>query len=125
MTYEFSQARAFVLGLMQADPKAILITNREQWFYADPEADRSRIMRWEPCVSLRTTHVSGPVRLLIFERDSAESAAHVRWPDRPAPRLACWPELPVKLLQRFPDEQLRVLEADVARGVRLDFKRSK
>jgi hypothetical protein len=122
LTYEFSEARAFVLGLMQADPKAILITNREQWFYADPEADRSRIMRWEPCVSLRTTHVSGPVRLLIFERDFNESAAQVRWPDQPSPRFACWPELPVKLVQRFPDEQLRVLQADVAQGVRLDFK---
>jgi hypothetical protein len=122
LTYEFSEARAFVLGLMQADPKAILITNREQWFYADPEADRSRIMRWEPCASLRTTHISGPVRLLIFERDFNESAEQVRWPDRPAPRFACWPELPVKLVQRFPDEQLRVLQADVARGIRLDSK---
>jgi hypothetical protein len=121
MTYEFSQARAFVLGLMQSEPKAILITSREQWFYADPDADRSRIMRWEPCVSVRATHVSGPVRLLILERDSDESAAHVRWPDRPAPRLACWPELPVTLVQRFPDEQLRVLQADVAEGVRLNF----
>ena len=121
-TYEFSPAREFVLGLMQADPKAILITNREYWFYADPDADRSRIMRWEPCGSLRTTHVTGPVRLLIFERDSDEFSTHVRWPDRPAVPWACWPELPVELVQRFPEEQMRVLRADLTQGVRLDFK---
>jgi hypothetical protein len=124
LTYEFSQARRFVLDLMKADPAAVLITTREDWFYAEPEADRSRIMRWEPCASLRATHITGPVRFLIFEVDRGGSQADVRWPDEPAERRACWPDLPgVRLVRRFPGEGLRVLRADIPEGVRLPIRR--
>ena len=120
LTYEFSASRDFVLRLMEANPKSLLITDREQWFYADPAADRSRIMRWEPCDSLRATQISGPLRVFIFE---TESTTNVRWPDDPGERGACWPELPVTLVKRFPEERMRVLQADLSEHDRLSIRR--
>jgi glycosyl transferase family 87 len=120
LAYEFSASRDFVLRLMEADPRALVITNREQWFYADPAADRSRIMRWEPCYSLAATQISGPLRVFILE---TESTTDLRWPDRPEEHLTCWPELPVTLLKRFPEEGMRVLQADLSEHERLSIRR--
>jgi hypothetical protein len=123
LTYEFSSARNFVLSVMKAEPKALLITNVEDWFYAAPDADRSRIMRWEPCERLRATHIDGPVRLLILVRDGGGASDEVQWSDRPAQRSECLAQLPgLKLIRSFPDEQLKVLQADIREGVRLQIK---
>jgi len=123
LTYESSPARAFVLGLMKDQPRARLITTREQWFYAEREADRSRIMRWEPCDSLRATHISGPARFFIFEADR-DLPPRVRWPDQWRRGRECWPKLPgVQFVRRFPDERLRVLQADIPEGMRIEIER--
>jgi hypothetical protein len=123
LTYESSAARRLALERMSADPNAVLITTREQWFYADPDADRSRIMRWENCESVRATHITGPARFLIFEADRADAVTPLQWPDRPAQRRSCWPRMPeVKLIGHFPDEGLRLLQADVPEGTRLEFR---
>ena len=43
LTYEFSEARRFVLEQLKNDPAAVLITTREAWFYAEPTVDRAHI----------------------------------------------------------------------------------
>jgi hypothetical protein len=123
LTYESSEARRFVLALMNADPDAVLITTREQWFYADPRADRSRIMRWENCESLRATHISGPARFLILDAGRGDPGMRVQWPDVPSARRSCWPQMPgVEVIRQFPEEGLRVLRADVSEGAHIRFK---
>ena len=116
LTYEFSASRDFTLRLLESDPKALLITNREYWFYADPAADRSRIMRWEPCGSLRATQISGPLRIFILETELAT-------PGRLGARGTCWPELPEKVVKRFPEERMTVLQADLGEHDRLTIRR--
>jgi hypothetical protein len=125
VNYEFSVARAFVLGLMDADPNSILITDLPQWFYADPEVDRARILRWEPCSLLRPEYVSGPARLLMFVTGSEGPLDELRWPGSRDPNQPpeCLEQLPrLRLIQHFPAENLRVFEADVPAGVRVNLK---
>jgi hypothetical protein len=119
LTYEFSDSRDFVLQLMEAEPNALLITDHEHWFWAEPGTDRSRIMRWEPCDSLRATQISGPLRVFIFE---TELTTDIRWPNRPEEYWACWPELPVTLVKRFPGERTRVLQAVLGEHDRLSIR---
>lgn len=122
ITYESFAARRFVLDLMKADPHAILLTTREPWFYADPEADRSRVVRLEVCETLRARRISGPVRFIVFEQDLGEPTVPVRWPDRLRGGRECWPELPnVSLVRRFPEERLRVLQAVIPAGLVIPF----
>ena len=125
LTYEFSQARRFVLELMKDDPSAILITTEDSWFYAEPKADRSRIMRSELCAAtLYASHISGPVRFLILEPDPGTDPLRVKWPDAPFTGRDCWPQLPgVQLLRQFPEERLRVLQADIPAETRLQIRR--
>ncbi len=126
LTYEFSEARRFVLEQMRNDPAAVLITPREAWFYAEPTIDRSRIMRSEVCAdSPQSTHISGPVRFLILEADQATDPQRVQWPDGDFPGHECWPQLPaVELVRRFPDERLRVLQVNIRVGVRIPIHRT-
>ena len=123
ITYEFSSARSFVLDRLQNEPNTLLITTLEQGFYAEPQADRSRIARWEPCDSLRATHVDGPIRLLIFVEDRGGPVDEVRWSDDPRQRQNCWARLgALKLIRQFPAEKLKVLQADIPEGVRVQIK---
>jgi hypothetical protein len=126
LTHESSAARDFVLDLMKEDPNAVLITTRAQWFYAEPDVDHSRVMRWELCAgSPQATHIAGPVRFLIFESERGTGSTSLRWPGNPEAIDNCWPPLPnVELVRRFPDEQLRVLRAYIPEGVRIDITRS-
>jgi hypothetical protein len=126
LTHEFSDARRFVVDQMKADPTAILITTREAWFYAEPGIDRSRVMRWEVCaMSPQATHIAGPVRILIFDSERDTHRVSKNWPNPRDSADNCWPSLPnVELVRRFADERLRVLQAYIPEGVRIDIARS-
>jgi hypothetical protein len=124
LNYEFSSARNLALTIMKAQPDAILITNVEHWFSADPEMDHSRMQRWEPCARLRATHVSGPARVIVLARDHGGPPEELQWsgPHR-LQRVDCLERLPaLRLIQRFPDEQLKVMEARIPQGVRVELK---
>jgi hypothetical protein len=124
LNYEFSPARKFVLDLMKAQPDATLITTRENWFYADPKADRWRIMRWEPCEQLRASYVNGPARLILFVTDTGGPVNEVEVSRRNrAGTSECLDKLPdLKLVRQFPDEQMKVLEAEIPAGRRVQLK---
>jgi hypothetical protein len=111
---------------MKDDPAAMLITTREAWFHAEPQADRSRILREELCAAFpHVTHISGPVRFLILDLDPGGRPEQLRWPDGQPHHHGCWPQLPgIRLVRRFADEQMRVLEADIPEGVRLEVTRA-
>lgn len=125
LTYEFSPARSYVLGLMKAQPGMVFITNREQWFYAEPELDRSRIHQFVPCQTLSATHVTGPARLLVLVQDHRRGPREFYWYNYSGqPRhVECFDGLPpFSVVQRFPDEGLELLEATVPDGVRVTLK---
>ena len=125
LTYDFSPARSYVLDVMKAQPGMVFITNREQWFYADPEIDRSRIHRIESCRALRATHLTGSARLLVLATDPPGDRQEFYWSTGfGQPRHAdCFDRLPpLRLIQRFPDEGLEILEGAVPDGVRVTLK---
>jgi hypothetical protein len=71
------------------------------------------------------THISGAVRFLILDLDPGGHPEQLRWPDGQPHHHGCWPQLPgIRLVRRFADEQMRVLEADIPEGVRLEVKRA-
>jgi hypothetical protein len=123
LTYESSSARQFVIDLLRAEPKARLMTTLEEWFYAEPEADRSRIMRWQPCELLRASYISGPLQMLIFVEDRGGPLDQVQWSARPTGYRDCLADLPgLTLIRHFPDERLKVLQAEIPRGARVQLK---
>jgi hypothetical protein len=120
-TYEFSAARTHVVRLLREQPDTILVTNREFWFYADPTLDRSRIFRTEIPGTFRANYVNGPVRVLIVALDPLggpveELQVFTAWakPER-ADYLERLPGL--RLLTRFPEENIKILEANVPAGM--------
>jgi hypothetical protein len=122
LVYESSSARNYTLSALEADSSARLITTREHWFYATPEADPSRIMRWESCQTLLPTHVTGPIRLyfLVWDR---EPYAELESSARSMENADCLARLPgFRLVRRFPDEGLKLLEVVVPEGVRHQLK---
>jgi hypothetical protein len=122
LVYQSSSARAFVLDLMQREPDARLITTLEHWFFAEPNADRSRIQRWQPCAALRATHIDGPLRVLILVEDRGEPPREVQWSGDPEREPNCLKLHGLELIRRFPDEQLKVLSAAVPDGVRVPLR---
>jgi hypothetical protein len=121
LTYDDSPARRYVMGVLKARPGVVFIAAREQWFFADPEVDQSRIHRIERCGVLRATHIGGPARLLVLANSQG-----FYWSNElggQAPRRApCYERLPLRVLQRFPDEELEVLEGEIPDGVRVTLK---
>jgi len=114
IAYEFSPARRFVMGLLKEQPDTLLLTSQEQWFYADPTVDRSRLF-YLRCGQLRSKYLSGPARIVILASDEGEPQA-LWYAHR---RAACFDQLPtLHLLQRFPEERLKVLETHVPAGNR-------
>jgi len=125
LTYDYSPARRYVLGVLKAQPGVVFIANKEQWFFADPEVDQSRIHRIESCRALKATHVTGPARLLVLATEQHQERREFYWATTfGEPRHAdCFDRLPpLRLLQRFPDEGLEVLEGTVPDGVRVTLK---
>ena len=121
VTYEFSATRTHVLTLLREQPDTILVTNREFWFYADPTLDRSRIFRIEIPGTFRASYVRGPVRVLIVALDPLGGPAedlHVFTAWAKPERAEYLERLPgLRLLTRFPEDNIKVLEANVPAGM--------
>ena len=101
----------------------MLVTNHEEWFYAEADLDQARIRRLK---DLRATYVSGPARILIVIQDhSPGDITSVAWVGHYDKRWTAdyFQNLTdVRLLRTFPDEEIRVVEARVAEGERVRLK---
>ena len=120
--YERSPARKYVMGLLKAEPNTILVTNREQWFYADPLVDQSRLRRVQ---HFHAHYVTGPARVLVFAIDPYPVADDVLFWFHTfgyAERMHYFEGLPdLHLLRRFSKEQIKVLEMRVPDGGRVEL----
>src|SRR5262245_22341891 len=122
LTYEFSPARTYVLATLTTRPNAILITNRPNWFYADDKVDRSRIQRIERCDPFLFSRLTGPAKMLLFVADRGGPLQELYWFEgsREPTRAHCYERLPpFQLVQRFPEEGLKLLEVEIPDGMRV------
>jgi hypothetical protein len=130
VTYEFSPARRFVMRLLNGQPDTLLLTSKAGWFYWDPTVDRSRLYELN-CQRLQATYLSGPARIIILTFDDGRPL-ELWYPvgcmngmnDKcESLRADCFERLPdLKLLQRFPEERVKVLETRVPAGMRVNLK---
>jgi len=124
--YEDHEARRYVVDYLRRHPETFLLTGYEPWFYADRSLDRSRIIRLLFFDRWPRVHVAGPARLLFMVRDYGEPEQIVwGWQgDRPSVfSLHHFPR--VKVLERFPDWRIKVVEAVVPTGARIPIDESK
>ena len=123
-TYDFSPGRNYLVNLLRESPDTVLVTNHEEWFYAEPGIDRSRIRRPK---DLRATLVSGPARIVIAIQDHSPGAlTSVAWFGHYDQRWTAdyFQNLTdVRLLRTFPEEEIRVVEARVAEGEQVPLKK--
>jgi hypothetical protein len=125
LTYEHSASRLYILSQMQADPQAVLVTGRGAAFNWDPAVDGARV-RGLYCSRSEPRYVEGPVRLLIHTFDIGEADEVWRYFGNSTlgstGRAECFERLPGRrLLRRFPDEGMKVIEATVAAGQRISL----
>lgn len=123
MSYEASPARRWVLDLLKQEPGTVLLTNLPQWFYADGRVDRSRLHRFDGVEVLRSSYINGPARLLIMARElEGTPDEELYWfTDQNKPRRVRYfdPVPDLRLLRRFPEENIKVLEARLPAGSRV------
>jgi hypothetical protein len=123
-SYTYAPSRQYVVRQLKEHPGTILVTNREHWFYADPQIDQARLHRLE---GFRPTYVTGPAHIVILAADPFPAPdTAIYWfrswgKPIPAPYFDSVPGL--HLTHRFPGENIKVLEADIPAGVRIDLKR--
>lgn len=120
INYEFSPTRSYVVALLKDKPGTVLVTNRDDWFYADSTLDRSRIRRLK---DLRATYVSGPAHILIAVEDYVGGPEQaVSWYphyDRLL-RADYFQHVPgIRLLRKFPEENFKILEVWIPDGARI------
>jgi hypothetical protein len=125
VTYEFSPAREYVLALLKEQPDTVLVTNRENWFYADPGVDRSRLHR---ILRLRASYVSGPAHILIVATDPRgdvpEEALYFFLEDGKPRRLDYFEgRLDLHMLKRFPAESVKILETWIPEGTTITLNK--
>ena len=125
VTHEYSAGRQFVLEQMKADPNALLVMSTGGAFYWDPAVDASRVHETN-CGGSDPRYFEGPVRILIFTFDEGEADEVWRYSGNSTlgfrSRAACFERLPGRrLLRRFPDERMKLLEASVAPGQRISL----
>jgi hypothetical protein len=127
VTFEYSPARQFVMRLLKERPDTLLLTSKGGWFYWDPIVDRSRLYELN-CEAMQARYLSGPARIVILTFDDGEPQElwYYRLNDnlRSEHRRAdCFERLPdLNLLQRFPEEGVKVLETRVPMGVRVNLR---
>ncbi len=122
VTHEYSASRRFVLEQLEADPNALLLTSNRAAFYWDAAFDASRVH--ETNCEAQPRYFEGPVRILIFTFDEGEAAEVWRYTGNSTlgyrTRATCFERLPGRrLLRRFPDEGMKVLEASIPQGQRI------
>jgi hypothetical protein len=126
VNYEFSRARSFLIDLLKENPDTILLTNVENWFYADPTINRSRLHRLEPCQQLGELYLTGPARIVVLARDYREvQPIEFAWTSVTGQRqrAECYEKIPgFQLVKRFPDENLKVLEARIPSETRVALR---
>jgi hypothetical protein len=125
VTHEYSAARRFVLEQLKKDPNALLVVSAGGAFYWDPAVDASRIHDTN-CGGSEPRYFEGPVRILIYTFDEGEPDQVWRYSGNSTlgfrTRATCFERLQDRrLLRRFPDEHMKVLEASVARGQRISL----
>ncbi len=122
VTYEFSPARQLVMQRLKEHPGTLLLTSRAGAFFWDPAVDASRLYDLN-CGYLKppSLYISGPARVLIHSFDAGQ--AQELWfygGNRRDQHSVCFERLQdIHLLQRFPAEGFKVLEARVADGQRI------
>lgn len=122
-TYMFSAGRGYVMELLKQRPETVFVTNCESWFCADPTINQTRLHRFE---KFESNYVTGPVDILILAAepfpgpDTALYRFGVSGTPFPVPFFESIPNLHV--IRRFPDEKLKVLEANIPAGVRIELK---
>jgi hypothetical protein len=114
--HEYSAARRFVAALVKDEPDTVLLVTRKRaWFVGDSAFDPSRIHELS---CSRASHLTGPAHL-VFLTDN-EGEPEDLWSSDPPPHAECFKALPSRrLLQRFPQERLKVVESRVPAGVRI------
>ena len=125
LSYEYSPARKHLLAALESDPRAILLTNYPHWFFADPAVDRSRLREIESCDRPWFTHAAGPAHVFVFAVDwnGPVQELYAFANDVPGERAECYERLPpFRLLQRFPNEELKLAEFDLPSGSRVELR---
>lgn len=119
--YEFLLSRNFVVAYLRDSPNTFLLTNFGSWFFADAKVNQSRVRAIAPCEAWRGTQIVGPASMLLFLDDSGGPWRDVYY-QRSARmyRCHCLETVPdLRLLRRFPEEETKVLVADIPDGVRI------
>jgi hypothetical protein len=125
VTYEFSAGRRFVLEQLKADPNAVIVMSAAGAFHWDAAVDASRIHE-AVCEGAQPRYFEGPVRILIYTFDEGAADEVWRYSGNSTlgfvSRAPCFERLPGRrLLRRFPDERMKLLEANVAPGQRISL----
>jgi hypothetical protein len=118
VTYELSPARNYVLDVVREEPNTLFLTSKAGWFYWDPAIDHSKLSELR-CWDMRAAYLSGPARIVILTFDLGEPNELWYLGENGSTRADCFGEFPdMKLLKRFPAEQVKVLEAHIDAGTR-------
>lgn len=114
--HEYSAARTFVTALVKKEPDTVLlVSNKRAWFVGDSAFDPSRIHELS---CSRASHLTGPVHLVFVTHN--EGKPEDLWSSDPPPHAECFNTLPsLRLLQRFPEEGVKVIESRVPAGMRI------
>jgi hypothetical protein len=122
VTYEFHIARQLVMQKLKEHPGTLLVTSRAGEFFWDPAVDGSRLHDLN-CGLLRrsSSYITGPARILIHSFDDGQ--ANELWyyaRNGSHQRAKCFERLPgIEMVQHFPEEGFKVLEAHVAADQRI------
>ncbi len=123
LTYDFLPSRKYILALLKNDPTTVMVTNRPNQFYADPTVDWSRLHR---LYRFGPRYVSGPAKILIVAEDPFETPLGVLYrytSEGTLRRMDAFENFPgLHLLKRFPEENVKVVEARVPAGTRISLK---
>jgi hypothetical protein len=125
VTYEHSAARQYVLRQLQDDPAAVLVTSKAAAFFWDPAVDASRLHDAN-CGGSEPRYFEGPAKILIFTFDEGGPDDVWRYDGNSTlgyrARATCFERLrDRRVLRRFPNEGMKLLEATVARGERISL----
>jgi hypothetical protein len=114
--HQYSAARAFVEALVRNEPDTVLlVSNKRAWFVGDSAFDPSRV---HALSCSRASHLTGPAHIVFVTHNEGEPQD--LWSSDPPPHAECFNALPsLQLLQRFPQEGIKVVESRVPAGVRI------
>jgi hypothetical protein len=121
LDYEKIPARCFVAEYLEQHPDTLLFTSFEPWFWADGQLDQSRIFRLLFYDQLRALHVTGPARLLFMVRDGDGTPGEFIWGWKDGEPLTASLDhfTNMRVLKRFSDWRIKVIEIPVPAGVRV------